>query len=110
MGDERPYEIIFDPAAQRDLIAIFDYIADRASETIAERFTNKLYQHCRKLEHMPERGTRRDHLRRGLRTMGYRRRATVLFEVDRINRRVIIIGIFYGGRNSADDFSEESEE
>lgn len=105
----RLYEVIFDRAAQRDLKSIFDYIADRASETIAERFTTKLYEHCHKLEHAPESGTRRDDLRRGLRTMGYRRRATILFEVDRANRRVIILGVCYGGRNFEDDFRDGDE-
>jgi toxin ParE1/3/4 len=59
------YEIIFDSAAQRDLRAIYSYIEDRAGSTIAANFATKLYQHCRKLEHTPERGTRRDGLRPG---------------------------------------------
>jgi len=32
---------------------------------------------------MPERGTKRDDLRLGLRTVGFRRRAMILFEIDR---------------------------
>jgi toxin ParE1/3/4 len=104
---DRRYEVIFDHAAQQDLNAIFNYIEDRAGSAIAENFSTKLYQHCCRLEHTPERGTRRDDLRRGLRTIGYRRRATVLFEVDHTLSRVIILGIYYGGRNYEDDFSED---
>ena len=48
---------------------------------------------------MPERGTRRDDLRAGLRTVGFSRRATVLFEVDEKVRRVVIHGIYYAGRS-----------
>jgi len=106
----RLYEVIFDRAAQQDLKAIFDHIESRAGPTIAENFTTKLYQHCRKLELVPERGTRRDELRRGLRTMGYRRRATILFEVDHKSHRVVILGIYYSGRNYQNDFSEDTEE
>jgi toxin ParE1/3/4 len=95
---DRLYEIIFDRAAQQDLISIFEYIEDRAGPAIAGNFTTKLYQHCRKLEHTPERGTRRDDLRRGLRTIGYRRRATV-----------IVLGIYYGGRNYEDDFADAED-
>ena len=104
---DRRYEIIFEPAARQDLKDIFEYVQDRASSAIAENFTTKLYEHCLKLEHMPERGTRRDELRRGLRTIGYRRRATILFEVDRERLQVIIFGIYYGGRNYDDDFRDE---
>lgn len=104
---DRLYEVIFDRAAQRDLKDIFDHIADRASSAIAESFTTKVYEHCCKLEHMPERGTRRDELRRGLRTIGFRRRATILFEVNRERLQVIILGIYYGGRNYEDDFRDE---
>ena len=35
-------------------------------------------------------------LRPGLRTVGFRRRATILFEVDRDKHRVIIHGVYYG--------------
>lgn len=107
---DRLYEVVFDRAAQQDLKAIFDYIENRAGSTIAEGFTTKLYQHCRQLEHAPERGTRRDELRRGLRTLGYRRRATILFEVDHKDRRVVILGIYYDGRNYEDEFRDEIEE
>jgi toxin ParE1/3/4 len=106
---DRLYEIIFDRAAQQDLISIFEYIEDRAGPAIAGNFTTKLYQHCRKLEHTPERGTRRDDLRRGLRTIGYRRRATILFEVDHAQHHVIILGIYYGGRNYEDDFADAED-
>jgi len=105
---DRLYEVIFDRAARQDLKDIYDYIASRANSAIAERFATNLYQHCIKLEHVPERGTRRDDLRGGLRTIGYRRRATILFQVDRERRQVVILGIYYGGRNFEDDFGEES--
>jgi toxin ParE1/3/4 len=106
---DRLYEVIFDRAARQDLKDIFDYVSDRASPAVAEGFTTKLYEHCVKLERMPERGTRRDEMRRGLRTIGYRRRATILFEVDHERSEVIILGIYYGGRNYQDDFSEEGD-
>ena len=102
------YEVIFDHAATAELNAIYDYIEDRAGAAIAASFVNKLQDFCFRLEHTPERGTKRDELRAGLRTIGYRRRATILFEVDHERRRVVIAGIYYGGRNYADDFSSEA--
>jgi plasmid stabilization system protein ParE len=98
---------VFDPAARRDLSNVFDYVSARASAAIAERFTTQLYQHCLGLGRTPERGTRRDELRPGLRTVGYRRRATIVFQVIRPKRTVVVLGVYYGGRNYADDFASE---
>jgi toxin ParE1/3/4 len=107
-GPDQTYEVVFDRAAVAELNEIFDYVEDRAGTAIATNFVNKLYDFCCRLEHTPERGTKRDELRPGLRTIGYRRRATILFEVDHERRRVVIAGIYYGGRNYADDFSSEA--
>jgi toxin ParE1/3/4 len=105
----RPYTVIFDAAARQDLKDIFDYINERAGSVVAERFTTALYQHCASLGHTPERGTRRDELRPGLRTMGYRRRATILFRVNRSNRTVVIHGIYYGGRSYTRDYPDDTD-
>jgi hypothetical protein len=59
----------------------------------------------------PERGTQRNDLRPGLRTVGYRRRATILFELDQQARKVVILGIYYAGRSflpGEDPTNEES--
>jgi toxin ParE1/3/4 len=93
------YMVIFSPSAKADLFAIYEYIADRAGDDIALQFVSRIEAYCLGFEHMPERGTRRDDLRRGLRTVGFRRRATILFEVDRRMRRVVILGVYYGGRS-----------
>lgn len=103
-GPDQTYEVAFDQAAIAELNEIFDYVEDRAGTTIATNFVNKLYDFCRRLEHTPERGTKRDELRPGLRTIGYRRRATILFEVDHARHRVVIVGIYYAGRNYEVDF------
>jgi toxin ParE1/3/4 len=47
----------------------------------------------------PQSGEPVDDLRPGLRTVGFRRRATILFEVDQSRQRVVIHGVYYGGRN-----------
>ena len=49
------------------------------------------------LQIFPERGTKRDDIRQGLRTMGFERRATIVFEVKR--SEVVIIRVFYGGQD-----------
>jgi toxin ParE1/3/4 len=101
---DQTYEVLFDRAAAAELTEIFNYVEDRAGTAIATNFVNKLHDFCRRLEQTPERGTKRDDLRAGLRTIGYRRRATVLFEVDHARHRVVIVGIYYAGRNYESDF------
>jgi len=89
--------VIFSPEAEAQLVAIYRWIAERTAPTIAERFTGAIVDYCQKLESFPERGTRRDDLRSGLRTIGFRRRVTIAFAVEA--DIVTIIGIFYGGRD-----------
>jgi plasmid stabilization system protein ParE len=105
---DQTYEVVFERAATAELHEIFNYVEDRAGPAIATNFVNKLYDFCRRLQHAPECGTKRDELRAGLRTIGYRRRATILFEVDDQRHRVIIVGIYYGGRNYEADFDDEN--
>ena len=93
------YTVLLGDAAEADLIAIFDYIAARAGEKTASRFVDHIEAYCFGFASMPERGTKRNDLRPGLRTVGFRRRATILFEVDRARREVIIHGVYYAGRS-----------
>jgi toxin ParE1/3/4 len=56
-----------------------------------------IVDYCEKMETFPQRGTRRDDLRPGLRTIGFRRRVTIAFAVEADT--VMIIGVFYGGQD-----------
>ena len=98
---------MFDRVATAELNEIYNYVEERAGAAVATNFVNKLQDFCFRLEHTPERGTKRDDLRLGLRTIGYRRRATILFEVDHERHRVVIAGICYGGRNFEARFDGE---
>jgi toxin ParE1/3/4 len=91
------YRVIFSPEAEAQLVAIYKRISERASPTIAARFTEAIVDYCEKFENFPERGTCRDDLRPGLRTIGFRRRVTIAFSVDA--GAVTIIGVFYGGQD-----------
>lgn len=102
------YSVIFSASAEADLFAIYDYVAERAGAEIALRFVESIEAYCLGFAHSPERGTKRDELRPGLRTVGFRRRATILFEVDRKERRVAILGVYYAGR-SFEELVEEGE-
>lgn len=47
----------------------------------------------------------RHELRQGLRVVGYRRRVSIAFSVEA--DRVMILGIFYGGRNITTELLDE---
>jgi len=95
----KSFSVRFTIAAADDLAAIFDFVAERAGPRIAEAFVGRLEAACLALDIAPHRGAVRDDLRPGLRTFGVERRTTILFTVDDARAEVVILGVFYGGRD-----------
>ena len=93
----RTHRVRFRPMAEADLLELYDYIAENDGHKIAGGYIDRIEAVCLALETFPERGTRRDDIRSGLRTMGFERRATIVFRVDETN--VEIIRVFYGGQD-----------
>lgn len=91
------YNVIFAPEAEEQLAELYSYIAGDASPEIALHFTESIVSYCESLRDFPLRGMRRDDIRPGLRTTGYRRRVVIAFEVS--GEAVNIVGIFYGGQD-----------
>lgn len=96
------YRIVFSPMAEVQLLKLYRDIAARGLPGIAEDYTAGIVEYCRSFSTFPQRGARRDDIRPGLRTIGYRRRVTIAFEVtdDAVN----ILGVYYGGQNFEADF------
>lgn len=92
-----PYRVTLRPAAFADLQLIEAYIAGEGSPDAAKRFVEAILAHCFTLDHFPHRGTPRDDLRPGARTIPFRRSVTILYAVE--EREVAVLGIFYGGRD-----------
>lgn len=94
------YTVRFALDAQQQLDAIEDYIAlANGYAAVAEQFVDDIVAYCETFETFPERGTQRDDLLPGLRTIGYRRRVTVAYRVDTLSKMVVILGVFYGGQD-----------
>lgn len=91
------YTVIFTPEAQDQLAALYRYIAIAASPEIAERYTSAIVTYCEGLNTFPNRGTRRDDVRPGLRITNYKKRTVIAFAVD--TEVVSIIGVYYGGQD-----------
>ena len=88
--------IVFSPEARADLLELYDWVANAASPDAAMAYIERIERFVAGLELAPERGTRRDDIRPGLRTVGFERRLTLAFLVD---EQVTILRIFYGGRD-----------
>ncbi len=90
-------EVVFAPEAQDDLLQLHDYIAEQSNGERARGFAQSIIEYCASFSTFPERGTKRDYIRPGLRTVGYRRRVTIAFHVT--EDRVVIDRILYAGRD-----------
>lgn len=99
------HRVYFRPQAEADLIALYEYIAGSAGAVTAGRYLDRIEAACLALANFPERGTRRDDILPGLRTIGFERRATIAFRV--LKARVEIVTIAYGGRNFGSALREE---
>lgn len=93
------FALLFAPEAEAQLIALFRYIAREATPDIADGYVGAIVARCEKLADFPERGTPREDIRPGLRTLSFRRRVTIAYAVD--GTSVTILGIFYGGQDFA---------
>lgn len=91
------YRIVVTPEARDEIDELHSYIAAAANTEIASRFTDGIIDHIATLSEFPNRGTPRDDLRPGLRTISWRRRVTIAFVVE--ERDVVVIGAFYAGRD-----------
>lgn len=93
------FEVIFDRDAESDLASIRDYLTEARDREFANAFADRLISYCESFADLPHRGTRRDEIHPNLRTVGWRRTVTVAFEISEATKRVIILGLFYRGRD-----------
>jgi toxin ParE1/3/4 len=100
-------QVRFAPQAERALNELFDYIASAATPEIGSRYVDEIIAHCESLATFPEQGTGRDDIRPGLRTTGFRGRVVIAFTA--IDDTLVILGIFYGGRDYETLLTESNE-
>ena len=91
------HKVTFSPEAQADLLDLYDNIAGNAGAETAIGYIGRIEAACHGRADFPERGTRRDDLRPGLRVIGFERRAVIALQVAETT--VTILRILYGGRD-----------
>jgi toxin ParE1/3/4 len=93
----RSLPVVWRPDAQADLLALYDWIAERADPGTAYAYTSGIEEHAQRLAQFPHRGTPRDDLVPGLRTVPYRRRVTIAYRV--LEDRVEVLRLVHAGQD-----------
>lgn len=96
----KTYHVFLTPDAVADLESIYRYIAESSGfpET-ALRYIQRLRESCEALSLTPQRGYKRDDIRKNLRVLALDKRTVVAFEIEESQRKVMVLGIFHGGRD-----------
>jgi plasmid stabilization system protein ParE len=89
--------VVFAETAKADLDDIYAWIVDHAGREVALAYTGRIERFCCQMTPLPQRGTARNDVRPGLRTVGFERRATIAFTVK--DKDIIILRILYAGRS-----------
>lgn len=97
--------IIIHEKAEKELDALYDYIADRAGPPVAWNYVVGIRKFIEDMAEFPERGTVREGPVPGLRIIGYRRSLSIAFVVQ--EEQVVILGFFYNGRLATTEILEE---
>jgi toxin ParE1/3/4 len=98
-------EVVFAVSATDDLHAIYDRIDEGAGPEVAQAYVMRLHEVCLGLGNFPNRGTPRDDLAPGIRTIPFERRAVIAYQNE--GARILILRIMHHGRDVGTDFEKD---
>jgi plasmid stabilization system protein ParE len=90
------YRVVFSRRVRAQLGNIRNYLSVHADGETAERIVGALVNRCLELDTFPDRGTLHEELGKGVRTVPFRRNATIGYVVAETD--VIIIGLSWRGQ------------
>lgn len=88
--------VVFAPRAETQIGDIWDYIALHSDENTADRIVDALIERCLELDMFPGRGTPHEELGEGVRTIPFRRTATIGYVIAGAD--VVVTGIAWRGQ------------
>src|SRR5215203_2858669 len=90
------YRVTIRPEAEEDIAKIYDVIAEK-NPAAAMRFVDGIRDISMSLDHCPRRCKPRDDVAAGVRTLIYRKRATIAYRI--LDDTVEVTRVFYAGRD-----------
>jgi len=90
-------ELRFSQSARDELIALHAWVEGEAGTAIADAYQERIEARCRTLTEFPNRGTPRDDLIPGVRTLSFERRILIFYRVE--ESEVLILWIVSTARD-----------
>jgi toxin ParE1/3/4 len=93
--------INYTPEAQHQLNALDDWITEKASPDVAQRFVSAILDYIDGILAFPRAGRARDDIRPGMRTTTFKQRTLIAYEVDESSGELVVnvLGVFHGGQD-----------
>lgn len=93
--------ITYTPEAQQQLNALDDWLAEKGSADVAQRFVAAILEHIDDLLIFPHAGRARDDIRPGVRTSSFKKLTLIAYEVDESADELVVtvLGVFHGGQD-----------
>jgi len=96
----KTFRVYLTPDAIKDLESLYDTIANKSGfPERAGAYIEKLHEKCHRLGAAPFQGIRRDDLMENLRVTPIDKKAVAAFIVNAPQQVILILNIFYGGRD-----------
>jgi len=92
-------QVTFTPEAERQLNDLDDWIAEKASPEVAQRFVSAILDFIDGILVFPRAGRARDDIRPGMLTATFKKRTLIAYEVDESSGELVVnvLGVFHGG-------------
>ncbi|MGA9747535.1 MAG: type II toxin-antitoxin system RelE/ParE family toxin [Nocardioides sp.] len=104
--------INFTPDARQQLHHLDEWIAEKATAETARRFVAAILDHIDGILVFPLAGRARDDVRPGMRTITFKKRTLIAYEVDESSGELVVnvLGVFHGGQDWEAALSEDQDD
>lgn len=100
-----PHSVSWLEHADADLDALYEWIAEQSGSEVALRYVLRIAEAGERLADFPNRGSPRDTIRSGLRSIPFDRTATIYYEVG--PSEVRIVRVIHARRDIASAFADD---
>ncbi len=104
--------INFTPEARQPLHHLDEWVAEKATAETARRFVAATLDHIDGILVFPLAGRARDDVRSGMRTITFKKRTLIAYEVDESSGELVVnvLGVFHGGQDWETALGEDRDD